>query len=60
MKREIQALFVVFLCLLIPSIALPQDQKPSTKIYLEELHNQGMERVLVVFKDDIDSTLVDK
>jgi hypothetical protein len=60
MKRRGEALLIVLLCLLIPSVALAEDQKSSTETYLGELHNQGKERVIVTFTDEVDHTLVEK
>jgi hypothetical protein len=60
MKRRGEALLIGLLCLLIPSVALAEDQRSSTETYLGELHNQGKERVIVVFTDEVDSTLVER
>ena len=35
-------------------------KKSSIETYLEELHNQGKERVIVRFEDEIDTALVKK
>ena len=60
MKRRRGFFFIVFLCLLIPSTAFSQGKRISTQAYLQELRNQGKERVIVIFHDEVDPSLVDK
>lgn len=58
MKKGVVCLFV--LCLFLPAVACSDNQISSTEAYLQELHSQGKERVIVIFKDAVDPSLVDK
>ncbi len=62
MKKGGFFISVVFLCLVASSSAFADNQQSSTEAYLQELHSQGKERVIVIFKDDavVDTSLVEK
>jgi len=63
MKSYKGVVSLFFLSLLIfSSFAFAEDQKSPTETYIDELHAQGKERVIVSFKDDatVDTSLVDK
>lgn len=59
--KVVVSLFFLFL-LTIPSFTFAEDAKSLTENYIDGLHNQGKERVIVSFKDDaeVDASLVDK
>ena len=59
MKR-VKLYLVLLLCLLVSATALAKDPKSPIESYLEELHDQGLERVVVIFKDEVDASLVEK
>lgn len=62
MKKGGFFISVVFLCLVASSSAFAENQQSSTEAYLQELHSQGKERVIVIFKDEaiVDPSLVEK
>ncbi|KKU43129.1 MAG: Serine protease, subtilase family [Parcubacteria group bacterium GW2011_GWA2_46_7] len=60
-SKAVVSLFFLFL-LIFSSFAFAEDQASPAQAYLDELHAQGKERVIVSFKDDaeVDASLVDK
>jgi hypothetical protein len=62
MKTRIGAAFVLWACLLAGATALAKEPKSSTEAYLDRLHSEGKERIIVRFKDEakVDTSLVGK
>src|SRR4030042_1373604 len=60
MRRRAQACLIVFLCLFLLSVIFTESEASSTQTYLDELHSQGKERVIVIFHDEVDPALVTK
>lgn len=48
----------ILLVLFLPALVFAAGQKSSTETYLEHLHNQGRERVIVLFKDRPDPNVI--
>jgi len=60
-RKKLLLTLAILLCVSFLPIALfAAGKKSSTKTYLENLHNQGKERVIVRFEDQIDPNLVTK
>src|SRR3989338_656245 len=57
---KVRVLSLIILCLAISTTAFSQNQNSSAVTYLEDLHSQGLERVIVRFKAAIDTNLIDK
>ena len=60
MKGAYVPFLVILFCLCILPIAYSQEGHSSAEAYLEELHLQGKERVIVTFKDEINLSLVEQ
>ena len=58
MQKTMQLLAVLLWALFVPVLTFAAGKKSSTEAYLEQLHNQGKERVIVTFKDEIDPNLI--
>jgi minor extracellular protease Epr len=62
MKASVWTVFLIGTCLLGVASVLAGEDKSATEAYLDRLHSQGKERVIVRFKDDaqVDAALVEK
>ena len=59
-KKLRKAEVVVFLALFVTTVAFSASQNSSIETYLEQLHSQGRERVIVQFENETDIGVIDK
>ena len=60
MQKTLKSLPILLLCLLIPSITLAQDEELTVQEYMDNLHSEGKERVMVEFRDGVDPSLIER
>ncbi len=57
-RKTLQVLTILLSALSVPLLAFGAGRKSSTETYLEQLHNQGKERVIVLFENEADPDLI--
>jgi len=56
-RKRVQVLTILLWTSFVPSVGFTAGQKSSTEAYLQQLHNQGKERVIVLFENEADPNL---